>query len=128
MVRNIPTICIDGQITFVSRIPPRDELVAAIQKRVNEKFRLRIRQRRGSLIVLGTDNDQTQQTREVVERAVAELGAEVTVESVTDPSQFADYGLRESQTPAVVTAKYRTRSTTNVPEVAVVKEWIKDLQ
>jgi len=34
MVRNVPTICIDGQITFVSRIPGRDELIEAIQKRI----------------------------------------------------------------------------------------------
>ena len=34
MVRNVPTICIDGQITFVSRIPPKQELIAAIQRRI----------------------------------------------------------------------------------------------
>jgi len=36
MVKNIPTICIDGVITFVSRIPPKEELVAAIQLGVKE--------------------------------------------------------------------------------------------
>jgi len=37
MVKNIPTICIDGRITFVSQIPPKEELVAAIQKRIVQK-------------------------------------------------------------------------------------------
>jgi thiol-disulfide isomerase/thioredoxin len=32
MVKNIPTICIDGKIVFVSKIPPKGELIAAIQK------------------------------------------------------------------------------------------------
>ena len=58
MVRNVPTICIDGKITFVSRIPPRDELVAAIQTRINEKFRMKIQRRRASLYVLGDGGDQ----------------------------------------------------------------------
>ena len=35
MVKNVPTICIDGQITFVSTIPAPAELAAAIQKRIN---------------------------------------------------------------------------------------------
>jgi uroporphyrinogen decarboxylase len=37
MVKNIPTICIDGRITFVSQIPPKEDLVAAIQKHITEK-------------------------------------------------------------------------------------------
>ena len=32
MVKNVPTICIDGKITFVSRIPPKEELIAAINE------------------------------------------------------------------------------------------------
>ena len=41
MVKNLPTICIDGKITFVSRIPPKEELIAAIQKRILEKIHFR---------------------------------------------------------------------------------------
>ena len=52
MVRNVPTICIDGAIRFVSRIPPRDQLIAAIQDRINEKFRMKIARRKASLYVL----------------------------------------------------------------------------
>jgi len=34
---NIPTLCIDGEITFVSNIPPVSEIKKAIQKRLSEK-------------------------------------------------------------------------------------------
>ncbi|HOQ89675.1 MAG TPA: uroporphyrinogen decarboxylase family protein [Candidatus Hydrogenedentes bacterium] len=36
-VRNIPTVCIDGKIAFVSRIPAREELITAIRKQISEK-------------------------------------------------------------------------------------------
>jgi len=35
---NIPTLCIDGEITFVSNIPPVSEIKKAIQKRLTEKL------------------------------------------------------------------------------------------
>ena len=127
MVRNVPTICIDGQITFVSRIPPRDELVAAIQKRINEKFRMGILQRQGAIHLVGEDGEQTAAVQAVLARAVTELGADVPIRRVRDEARFKDYGLLKSQTPAVYTAKYRLRSRGRVPELAAAKEWIKDL-
>ncbi|MFI4911085.1 MAG: uroporphyrinogen decarboxylase family protein [Sedimentisphaeraceae bacterium JB056] len=36
-VKNIPTICIDGEVSFISRIPPKDELVEYIQKKLDAK-------------------------------------------------------------------------------------------
>jgi MtaA/CmuA family methyltransferase len=36
-VKNIPTLCIDGEIAFVSRIPSSKELAETIQKRINRK-------------------------------------------------------------------------------------------
>ena len=36
-VKNIPTICIDGKIAFVSEIPLKEELINAIRKRIMEK-------------------------------------------------------------------------------------------
>lgn len=128
MVRNVPTICIDGQITFVSRIPPRDELVAAIQKRINEKFRMGILQRQGAIQVVGADGPRTEAVLEALERARKELGADVPIVRVTDESAFRDYGLLASQTPAVYTVTYRMRSMGRVPELPAVKEWIKDIQ
>ena len=49
MVKNIPTICIDGKIAFVSKIPPKGELIAAIQKRINEKLKLKIKSKRSEI-------------------------------------------------------------------------------
>ncbi|WP_297089279.1 uroporphyrinogen decarboxylase family protein [uncultured Draconibacterium sp.] len=36
-VKNIPTICIDGKVAFVSQIPPEKELVKAIQESIDSK-------------------------------------------------------------------------------------------
>jgi MtaA/CmuA family methyltransferase len=127
MVRNVPTICIDGQITFVSRIPPRDELIAAIQKRVNEKFRMKIAQKKGAIYILGPENEKSKELRERIELAILELGADLSVEQVADQDVIYSYGVAPIQTPAVVTAKYQLKSTRALPEVAAIKEWIKDI-
>lgn len=52
MVKNIPTICIDGKIKFVSQIPPKGELIAAIQKRINEKLKLKIKSKQSEILIL----------------------------------------------------------------------------
>ena len=128
MVKNIPTICIDGRITFVSRIPARDELVAAIQKRIYEKLRMKIRSRHGSVFILGDGGEQCEQLKEQADKAVAELGADVDVRIVTDEKTMMEYGVAPAQTPAVVTARYQLRSTRSIPEVSIIKEWIKGLE
>jgi uroporphyrinogen decarboxylase len=132
MVRNIPTICIDGQITFVSRIPPRDELVAAIQKRIIEKLRLRVSEKWGKVYLLCApdtcDEAAREELRKNVRRACVEFGAGVPVEMVTDDSEIEQFGVLPSQTPAIVTAKYQVRSTRTVPGTNVIREWIKDIQ
>ena len=128
MVRNVPTICIDGEITFVSRIPPKDELIAAIQKRINEKFRLHVKQHKASLYILGTGCELCCQTRDNIERAIKELGAWVSVKMITDETVIRSYGIEMHQTPAVVMARYTVKSAKVVPELLVIKEWIKDLK
>ena len=127
MVRNVPTICIDGEIRFVSRIPPRDQLVAAIQERINEKFRMKIARRKASLYVLGDGGVECQEVVERCQRAVAELGADAHVRIVTDPQIIASYGVAPVQTPAVVMARYVLKSTRRMPDVAIIKEWLKDV-
>jgi uroporphyrinogen decarboxylase len=127
MVRNVPTICIDGQITFVSRIPPRDELIVAIQKRINEKFRMRIHQKKASLYILDGGNEKTAMVRERIGQAVRELGAEVQVETINDPDTIYSYGVTPGQTPAVVMAQYQLKSLKQIPEVVVIKEWLKNI-
>jgi uroporphyrinogen decarboxylase len=127
MVRNIPTICIDGKITFVSRIPKREELIAAIQQRIYEKLRIKIRRRRGAVYVLAEAGEQMQTLKERVATAITELGADIDLVEVTDEDEMARMGLTPQQTPAAVVASYRVRSTMSLPETAVIKEWLKDL-
>ena len=128
MVRNVPTICIDGAIRFVSRIPPRDQLVAAIQDRINDKFRMKIARRKASMYVLGDGGAECGELVERCERAVAELGADVRVQLRTDPEVIASYGVATVQTPAVVLARYVLKSTRRIPDVAIIKEWLKDIR
>jgi uroporphyrinogen decarboxylase len=132
MVRNIPTICIDGKITFVSRIPGRDELIQAIHERILDKMKMRISQAHGEILILcdpeHCDEVQCQSIRADVERAAVELGAaDLPVRTVTDRKQILSHGVLPTQTPAVVTSKYRVRSTGEAPEHLVLREWIKDV-
>jgi uroporphyrinogen decarboxylase len=127
MVRNVPTICIDGQITFVSRIPPRDELIAAIQKRIFEKLRIKIQRRRATLTVLGGDCDSSKEAECRCRRAVMELGAAVEVQRIDDPAAWRDYGIVPAQTPAIVLSRQQVKTVNTIPEVGIIKEWIKDL-
>jgi uroporphyrinogen decarboxylase len=128
MVRNVPAICIDGQITFVSRIPPRDELVAAIQRRINQKFRKQLTAKRGQIVVLGPHAAETDAALQQVERAVKELGVQVTVRAVHEEQEIAAYGITLGQCPAVVTVREQLRSLGHTPELAAVKEWVKQLR
>lgn len=127
MVHNVPTICIDGEIVFVSRIPPKDDLIAAIQKRINEKLRLRIQRRQATITLLEGDNDETRQVSENLQQAIQELGSQVTVETVQDADTIRSYGVSPNQTPAVVITHHQLKSVKRVPEVAVIKEWLKTL-
>ncbi len=128
MVRNVPAICIDGEIKFVSRIPPRDELIAAIQQRINEKFRSQLMSKGGRMLVLGPADEQTAKTVLQVERAITELGVGIKVKAVHDSESIASYGLTEQQCPAVIAVQHRVKSIGYVPEVPAVKEWIKQLR
>ncbi len=128
MVRNIPTICIDGQIEFVSRIPPRDELIAAIQKRINEKLRLMIKQKKASLFLLTKDDEAETAVEDNIKTAIAELGVDVYFEKITDEKVINSYGVAINQTPAIVMAKYQLKSTKAVPEIIIIKEWLKDIK
>lgn len=125
MVKNIPTICIDGIITFVSRIPPREELISAIQKRIIEKLNYKIRTKSGTVLVLGKNEEECEQLKPDIEQAVYELGADVTIEYITDEKEILTYGV--TATPAVITANYKIKSEGSIPPITVMKEWIKQL-
>ncbi|WP_340112052.1 uroporphyrinogen decarboxylase family protein [Maribellus mangrovi] len=125
MVKNIPTICIDGKIAFVSQIPPKAELIAAIQKRINEKLKLKIKQKKSEILLLCEENDECKGIKENIRRAITELGKDVDVKVISDKAQMANFGV--AQGPAVVTVKYKVKSEATEPSLDVIKEWIKEL-
>lgn len=125
-VRNIPTICVDGKIKFVSKIPPRDELVKAILARIREKFSLKINYRRGKILLLGNPEDRAyQESKENIELALKELGSDVSLEEVNEDADVKKYGV--FKTPAVVTERHFVKSVGKIADKTAVKEWIKAL-
>jgi len=125
MVKNVPTICIDGKIKFISRIPAQEELIAAIQERINEKFFLKSRQKQGRLLVLGTKSEKLDRVWENVQQAVKELGSTVDVAKIENGDDISKYGV--AATPAIVSVKEQIKSFGRIPSVEVIKEWLKDL-
>jgi uroporphyrinogen decarboxylase len=125
MVKNIPTICIDGRITFVSRIPPKEELIAAIQKRIFEKLRFKIRTKKGSVLILGKSAMECKQLRPIVDQAIFEIGVDPPVIEITDEKEILAYGVLN--TPAIIIANYKIKSENEIPSLPVLKEWIKEI-
>lgn len=125
MVKNIPTICIDGKIAFVSKIPPKGDLIAAIQKRVNEKLKLKIKSKRSEILILCEDKNECKTLNAKIQRATTELGKDVDVKIISDKAQMAGFGVVKG--PAVVSVNYKLKSEGNVPSLDVIKEWIKEL-
>ena len=125
MVKNIPTICIDGKIAFVSQIPPKGELIAAIQKRVNEKLKLKIKSKRSEILILCEDKNECKTLNAKIQRATTELGKDIDVRVISDKAQMAGFGVVKG--PAVVSVSYKLKSEGNDPSLDVIKEWIKEL-
>jgi hypothetical protein len=124
-VKNIPTICIDGKIAFVSKIPPRGDLIAAIQKRINEKLKLKIKSKRSEILILCEEKVECEDLSAKIERATTELGKDVEVKIISDKAQMAAYGVVKG--PAVVAVKYKLKSEGSQPSLDVIKEWLKEL-
>jgi uroporphyrinogen decarboxylase len=125
MVKNIPTICIDGKIAFVSKIPPKGDLIAAIQKRINEKLKLKIRSKRSEILILCDDKSNCGELNDRIVRAITELGKDVEVKTISDKAQMAAFGVVNG--PAVITVNYKLKSEGTTPSLDVIKEWIKEL-
>ena len=100
--------------------------MAAIQKRILEKLSYKIRTKKGSVLILAKDQAECESIRPSVEQAVRELGADISIESVIGKEEILAYGV--TSTPAVVSAKYKVKSEGNSPSIAVIKEWIKELE
>jgi len=125
MVKNIPTICIDGKITFVSQIPARNELIQAIQNRINEKFKLKLHLHHNRLLLLGKQDEKFSELTKVAQQALLELGSTVEVELITEEEKVNQYNL--AALPAVIAVKEGVKETGRVPSIDAVKEWLKDL-
>jgi uroporphyrinogen decarboxylase len=125
MVKNIPTICIDGKISFVSQIPPKNELIAAIQKRINEKLKLKIQAKKGEFIAFCKDDAEANVLKSRIETAFLQTGKRIDVIYVTDPVKLAEHGF--AQTPTIVLKKYTIKSQGKVPSVDVITEWLKEV-
>jgi uroporphyrinogen decarboxylase len=126
MVHNIPTICIDGRISFVSQIPRKEELIAAIQKRINEKLKIRIGSQNRIIRVLGAPSDECTKVRENVKQAITELGSTAVYQEIEDENEIQRHGV--TKTPAVAVVKQTLKSEGQVPSVVVIKEWLKQLE
>ena len=125
MVKNIPTICIDGKIAFVSQIPPKGELIEAIQKRINEKLKLKIKSKRSEILILSENKDESKELNAKVQRAITELGKDIQITTISDKAQMTALGVTKG--PAVVSVQYKLKTDGTTPSLDVVKEWIKEL-
>lgn len=125
LVKNIPTICIDGQIAFVSKIPPKHELIAAIQQRINEKFKLIITSRSAELLILGMNDEECKETKQRMELAMKETGKHLHIKTSTNPEDRAVYGI--IKTPAIILTEHKLKSQGDMPTNDVLKEWLKDI-
>ena len=125
-VKNIPTICIDGKIKFVSIIPTKKELLTAIYDRIKEKNALKARYNRGRILLLGDfKDDKYIILKQNIENAMKELGVKVDFVEINDSDEIHKYGA--SNLPAVVIEKYSVKSTGDYVEKNILKEWIKSL-
>ena len=125
LVKNIPTICIDGKIAFVSKIPPKHELVRAIQERINEKLRLKIRMKKGEVLILGKTRKECKALEDKLKEVITELGPTVTYRIITDKNEIMSYGV--VQTPSIIVASYKTKSQGTDPSIEIIKEWVKEI-
>jgi uroporphyrinogen decarboxylase len=125
MVKNIPTICIDGKIVFVSKIPPGKDLISAIQKRINEKLKLKIQAKKSEILVFCEEKDEGRELEQKIKRASTELGKDIRIKIINGKSELAAFGA--TQTPAIVSVKYKLKSEGSIPSLDVLKEWIKEL-
>jgi MtaA/CmuA family methyltransferase len=129
-VKNIPTICIDGRIAFVSQIPARNQLIEAVQNRIFEKLRTKIQQHRGVIYLIGDAEDGAyQRLKDNTVQAMVELGADIDVElrEVTDNARFSEFGVMPEQTPVTITAKFSMKSAGKDVPTPIIKEWLKGL-
>jgi uroporphyrinogen decarboxylase len=125
MVKNIPTICIDGKIAFVSQIPPKQELIAAIQKRIIEKLKRIITSQKFEIHILCKNEEEAKPVRENIETAIRETGKRMKITISTDENLRLSYGI--TVTPSIILTEHKLKSQGEVPKVDIIKEWLKEV-
>lgn len=120
-VEKVPTICIDGEVAFISQIPKREDLVSAIYKRMIE--RARIKRADSKLIVIDDGSEESMELLDNINRAQRELGSSITIERVSDTDDIHD--LKVKKLPAVISVKKELKSFGKIIDKEVIKEWIK---
>ncbi len=125
MVKNIPTICIDGKIAFVSKIPPKHELIAAIQRRINEKLKLIITSRNAEVLIICKNEDECREVRENIVQAIKETGKNIKINVTTDENIRLSYGV--INTPAIVLTEHKIKAQGEAPSVEIIREWLKEV-
>ena len=125
MVKNLPTICIDGKIAFTSKIPPRQELVEMIQKRINQKLRMKIREKKAEVLILGNTEAECAELEASVKSGMIELGVKLETRKIIGEKEIQAYGITRS--PALLLVDYKVKSQGGSPNPEVVKEWIKEV-
>ena len=122
-VEKVPTICIDGQVAFISQIPKREDLVNAIYRRMIE--RARIKKSDSKLIVLLDDSEESEEILKNISRAQRELGTNIEIEESRDQTAITKHGVRSL--PAVFSVKKELKSFGKIADKEVIKEWLKTL-
>jgi uroporphyrinogen decarboxylase len=120
-VEKVPSICIDGKVTFICQIPKRQDLIAAIYRRMIE--RARIKKNGSKLIVLDNGASEAELLLEYINRAQRELDNDIFVKRITDESAISQHGVK--RLPAVISVKKELQSFGKAVDKDVIKEWIK---
>ena len=93
MVKNLPTICIDGKIAFTSKIPPRQELIDVIQKRINQKLRMKIKEKKAEVLILGKTEEECADLEASVKSGMTELGVKLELTKIIGEEEIKAYGI-----------------------------------
>jgi len=125
MVKNLPTICVDGKIAFTSKIPPKQELIEVIQKRINEKLRMKISEKKAEVLILGKTEEECAALETSVKSGMTELGVSLEFKKIIGEEEMQTYGISRSPAMLIVDYKLKTQGSNPTPEV--VKEWIKEV-
>ncbi len=125
MVKNLPTICIDGKIAFTSIIPPKQELIDVIQKRINKKLRMKIKAKKAEVLILGKTEEECAGLETSVKSGMTELGVKLEIRKIIGEEEIKAYGI--SRSPALLLVDYKVKTQGGSPNPEVVKEWIKEV-